>query len=274
MGEPEQIATLERQAKAIRCLSMEMIGNAGSGHPGGALSSAEIMSVLYFHILRVDPNNPDWDERDRFVLSKGHGTASWYAALCERGFFPQDELKLFRQAGGILQGHPDMRKVPGVDMTAGSLGQGLSAALGMALAGRMQGKPYRVYALLGDGEIQEGQIWEAAMAAAHYKVDNLTAILDCNDVQLDGPVREVMEIAPVADKWRAFGWAVIDCDGHSVSDLLEAFEDAQAVQGKPCIIVAHTIKGKGVSFMENTCEWHGVIDPGQLPSALEEVEAL
>jgi transketolase len=273
MVSSEQIASLEREAKKIRCLSIEMIGNAGSGHPGGALSSAEIMSVLYFHILRVDAKNPQWEDRDRFVLSKGHGTASWYAALCERGFFSRDELKLFRQKGGILQGHPDMSKVPGVDMTAGSLGQGLSAALGMALAGRMQNRSYHVYALLGDGEIQEGQIWEAAMAAAHYKVDNLTAILDYNDVQLDGPTHEIMEIAPVPDKWRDFGWEVVECDGHSIPELLDALVKAKDVRERPCIVIAHTVKGKGVSFMENTCEWHGVIDPDKLPMALEEVEA-
>jgi transketolase len=270
----EQIAFLEGQAKTIRCLSIEMIGNAGTGHPGGALSAAEIISVLYFKILRVNSQQPDWADRDRFVLSKGHGTAAWYAALCERGFFPREALKLFRQKGGILQGHPDMRKVPGVDMTTGSLGQGLSAGLGMALAGRMQGKSYHVYVLVGDGEIQEGQIWEAAMAASHFKVDNLTAILDYNDVQLDGPVHKVMEVAPVVDKWRAFGWEVTECDGHDVASLLQAFEAAKAVKGRPCIIVAHTTKGKGVSFMENTCDWHGVADPNKLPAALEEVQSL
>lgn len=274
MAESEKIALLEKQAKSIRCLSMEMIGNAGSGHPGGALSAAEIMSVLYFDILRVDPQNPEWGDRDRFVLSKGHGTAAWYAALSERGFFPKDELKRFRQEGGILQGHPDMRKVPGVDMTAGSLGQGLSSALGMALAGSMQGQDYQVYCLLGDGEIQEGQVWEAAMAAAHFEADNLTAILDYNEVQLDGPTRDVMEIAPVPEKWRSFGWEVVECDGHSIPGLLGAFEQALAIQGKPCIIVAQTTKGKGVSFMENTCEWHGVLDPAKLPAAMEEVESL
>ena len=274
MAEPDQVAFLERQAKTIRCLSLEMIGNAGSGHPGGALSAAEIMSVLYFSILNVDPENPQWKDRDRFVLSKGHGTAAWYAALCEKGYFPRDELKLFRQKGGILQGHPDMTKVPGVEMTAGSLGQGLSAALGMALAGRMQKQSYHVYALLGDGEIQEGQIWEAAMATAHFKVDSLTAILDYNDVQLDGPTHEVMDVAPVAEKWRDFGWEVVECNGHSVPELLAAFAQALTVKGKPCIIVAHTVKGKGVSFMENTCNWHGVIDPSKMPAALQEVEAL
>jgi transketolase len=197
-----------------------------------------------------------------------------YAALCERGYFPRETLKLFRQTGGILQGHPDMKKVPGVDMTSGSLGQGLSAGLGMALAARMQKKDYHVYVLVGDGEIQEGQIWEAAMAASHFKIDNLTAILDYNDVQLDGPVPAIMQVAPVVDKWRAFGWDVTECDGHSVPALLRAFQVAKAQRGRPCIIVAHTVKGKGVSFMENTCDWHGVADPSKLPAALAEVEAL
>ena len=274
MTEPNQIEFLRKGAKTIRCLAMEMIGNAGSGHPGGALSAAEIMSVLFFGLMRLDPQNPQWEERARFVLSKGHGAAALYAALSERGFFPREALKRFRQKDGILQGHPDMRKVPGVDMTAGSLGQGLSAGLGMALAARLQGHSYRTYVLLGDGEIQEGQIWEAAMAAAHLKVDNLTAVLDYNDVQLDGPVHEVMEVAPVVDKWRAFRWEVVECDGHNVSELLDAFEAARNTRGRPCIIVAHTNKGKGVSFMENTCEWHGVIDPGKLPAALKEVQAL
>jgi len=271
MVQQELIASLERQAKTIRCLSMEMIGNAGTGHPGGALSAAEIMAVLYFKVLRVDPKQPLWEDRDRFILSKGHGTAAWYAALCERGFFPRDELKLFRQKGGILQGHPDMRKVPGIDMTAGSLGMGLSAGLGMALAARMQNKSYHVYTLLGDGETQEGQIWEAAMATSHFKIDNLTAILDYNDVQLDGPTHQVMEIAPVPEKWRDFGWQTIECNGHNVAELLAAFDKALAVKGKPCIIIAHTVKGKGVSFMENTCDWHGVNDPKKLPEALKEV---
>ena len=273
MTDTEHIAFLQGQAKTIRCLSIEMIANAGSGHPGGALSEAEILSVLYFDILRVDPKRPAWEDRDRFVLSKGHGAAGWYAALCAKGYFPPETLKLFRQAGGILQGHPDMRKIPGVDMTAGSLGQGLSAGLGMALAGRMQGKSYRVYVLIGDGEIQEGQIWEAAMAASHFQVDNLTAILDYNNVQLDGPVPTIMQVAPVLDKWKAFGWEVVECDGHDVASLLQAIEKAQAVKGKPCLIVADTVKGKGVSFMENTCDWHGVNDPSKLPAALEEVQA-
>lgn len=274
MVDHERIAFLTQKAKTLRCLSLEMIGNAGTGHPGGALSAAEIISVLFFELLKVDPQNPHWEERDRFILSKGHGTAALYAALCERGYWPRETLKLFRQTGGILQGHPDMKKIPGVDMTAGSLGMGLSAGLGMALAARMQGKSYHTYVLLGDGEIQEGQVWEAAMATAHFKVDNLTAILDYNDVQLDGPVHTVMDVAPVVDKWKAFNWNVTEADGHDVASLLKAFAVAGAHKGGPTIIVAHTVKGKGVSFMENTCDWHGVSDPSKLPAALEEAQSL
>lgn len=271
----ELVAMLEEQARINRCTVIDMIAAAGHGHPGGGLSAVEIITVLYFHVLRVDPTRPGWEDRDRFVLSKGHGAAAWYAALAERGFFPKEELLRFRRTGGILQGHPDMRKTSGVDMTTGSLGQGLSAALGMALAARCQGKDYRVYSLLGDGEIQEGQIWEAAMAASHYQVDNLTAILDYNRVQLDGNVSEIMEIEPVIDKWRAFGWETIMCtDGHDVRQVLEAFDAARAIRRRPAIIIAHTIKGKGVSFMEHQAIWHGVSDPTRLPAAVEEVHRL
>ncbi len=266
------IKALEDEARGIRRAVVEMIAGAGSGHPGGGLSAVEIMTVLYFHVLRVDPTRPAWEERDRFVLSKGHGSAAWYATLAARGYFPAEHCRRFRQTGGMLQGHPDMRKVPGVDMSSGSLGQGLSAALGMALAARYLERSYRAYALLGDGETQEGQVWEAAMAAAHFRVDNLIAILDYNRVQLDGPVGEIMEVEPVADKWCAFGWATILCpDGHSVAQLMEAFDRAQAVRGKPAIIIARTVKGKGVSFMEHQAAWHGVSDPSRMPEAVREV---
>jgi transketolase len=271
----ELIASLEETARCLRRSVIEMIANAGHGHPGGGLSAVEIMTVLYFHILRIDPEHPEWPDRDRMVLSKGHGSAALYAALGARGYFPQEEFKHFRQVGGMLQGHPDMRKTPGVDMTTGSLGQGLSAALGMALAAGCMGKDFRVYALLGDGEIQEGQIWEAAMAASHFRAGNLIAILDYNDVQLDGKVSEIMPIEPVGEKWRAFGWEVIVCpDGHSIPHLLEAFDRAISVQRKPAIIIAHTIKGKGVSFMENQASWHGVSNPALLPAAVEEIRQL
>lgn len=269
------VTSLEAQSRKNRRAVIEMIAVAKTGHPGGGLSAVEITTVLFNHVMRIDPSRPTWEDRDRFVLSKGHGAAALYAALCGRGYFPADALQHFRQTGGILQGHPDMRKVPGVDMTSGSLGQGLSAALGMALAARFQRKDFRVYALLGDGEIQEGQIWEAAMAAAHFRADNLTAILDFNGVQLDGRVQEIMGIEPVADKWRAFGWKVIDCsDGHSIPQLLESLERAKAVSGRPSIVIAHTVKGKGVSFMENQAAWHGVSDASRLPAAVEEVQRL
>lgn len=269
------IAALGREAKVVRRAVMEMITAAGSGHPGGALSAVEIMTALYFHVMRIDPARPHWEERDRLVLSKGHGSAALYAALGRRGFFSTEAFRHFRQTGGMLQGHPDMRKIPGVDMSTGSLGQGLSAALGMALAARYLGRSYRVYTLVGDGELQEGQIWEAAMAASHLRVANLTAILDYNQVQLDGPVAEIMEVAPVAAKWAAFGWIPVPCeDGHSIAALLQAFAYAQAVSGRPAIIIAHTVKGKGVSFMEHQSAWHGVSDPARLPAALAEVSSL
>ncbi len=266
------IEQLRVQAHSVRRKVVEMIAAAGSGHPGGGLSAVEIVTVLYFHAMRIDPNRPDWADRDRFVLSKGHGSAALYAALGARGFFPDEYFAHFRQIGSPLLGHPCMNKVPGVDMSTGSLGQGLSAALGMALAARCRNKDFHVYALLGDGEIQEGQIWEAAMAAAHFHVDNLTAILDYNGVQLDGFVSDILSIEPVSDKWRAFGWHVIECsDGHDIVRLLTAIEAAQQVRGQPAIIIAHTVKGKGVSFMENSAAWHGVSDPARLADALAEV---
>lgn len=271
----ELIASLDAQAKLNRRAVMEMIAAAKTGHPGGGLSAVEILTVLYFHCMRVDPERPQWEDRDRFVLSKGHGAAALYAALGARGFFPKEAFHRFRQTGGILQGHPDMRKIPGVDMTTGSLGQGLSAAVGMALAARFQARDFRVYALLGDGEIQEGQIWEAAMAAAHFRVENLTAILDYNRVQLDGNVADIMGVEPVAKKWCAFGWEVVDCpDGHSVRQVLEAIEVARQVRGRPAIVIASTVKGKGVSFMEHQSSWHGVSDAARLPEAVEEVSRL
>ena len=272
MSPQKSTEELQVIAKRVRREIIEMIGTAKSGHPGGSLSAVEILISLYFGTMRHDPANPKWADRDRFILSKGHASAAWYAALGARGYFSPEAFQRFRQTGGMLQGHPDMRKVPGVDMSSGSLGQGISAALGMALAARYLCRAYRVYTLLGDGEIQEGQVWEAAMAAAHYKVDNLTAILDYNRVQLDGPVGEVMEVEPVADKWRAFGWAVISCgDGHDIRALLAAFAQARTVQGQPAIIIARTVKGKGVSFMEHQCSWHGVSDPSRMPEALQEV---
>jgi len=248
---------LNNVALKIRRHIVQMVTEAKSGHPGGSLSAVEIVTVLYFDTMNIKPENPHWEDRDRFVLSKGHAAPVLYAALAERGYFPVEELLKLRKTGAMLQGHPDMKGTPGVDMSTGSLGQGLSAANGMAIAGKLDNKDYRVYVLLGDGEIQEGQIWEAAMAAAHYKLDNLTAFVDFNGLQIDGSVTEVMNPEPVADKFRAFGWEVMSIDGHSITEIKEALEKAKQVKGKPTVIVARTIKGKGVSFMENQCGWHG-----------------
>lgn len=264
---------LARVARRVRRHIVRMIAGAGSGHPGGSLSCADILVTLYFRVLRVDPRRPGWPDRDRFVLSKGHACPALYAVLAERGFFPLDELWTLRRLGSSLQGHPDMRKTPGVEASTGSLGQGLSVGLGMALAGRLDGAPWRVYVLLGDGEIQEGQVWEAAMAAAHYGVDNLTAILDWNGLQIDGPNDEVMTVRPVADKWRAFGWEVTEIDGHRFDEILEALRWARSVRGKPAIILARTVKGRGVSFMEGQVDWHGKApSPAQAEQALAELE--
>lgn len=248
---------IKQAACRIRQNIIEMLVPAKSGHPGGSLSAADILAVLYFKEMNVDPANPQWPERDRFVLSKGHAAPVLYAALAEKGFFAREELLHLRQTGHFLQGHPDMKKVPGVDMSTGSLGHGISAAAGMALAGKIDQKPYRVYALLGDGELAEGLVWEAAMAAAHYQLDNLVAILDYNGLQIDGTTAEVMNSAPVADKWQAFGWNVIEVDGHDIDELAGALALARNHRGRPTIIIARTIKGKGVSFMENQVGWHG-----------------
>ena len=248
---------LKRVANTLRQDIISMLVTSKSGHPGGSLSAAEIVTTLFFHEMRIKPQEPRWADRDRFVLSKGHAAPVLYAALAEQGFFPKEELQGLRQTGHMLQGHPDMKKTPGVDMSTGSLGQGLSAANGMALAGKLDGKDYRVYALLGDGEMAEGQIWEAAMAAAHYKLDNVTAILDFNGLQIDGPTDSVMCSTPLAEKWRAFCWHVIEVDGHDIDALLAAFAEARQVKGRPSIIIAKTVKGKGVSFMENQAGWHG-----------------
>lgn len=243
----------------IRRHIIRMLNEAGSGHPGGSLSAADIVATLYFHEMKTDPKQPGSPDRDRFVLSKGHAAPVLYAALAEKGFFPVEELDTLRKAGSRLQGHPSMKHLPGVEMSTGSLGQGLSAANGMALAGKLDGRGYRVYVLLGDGETQEGQVWEAAMAAAHYKLDNLVAFLDHNGLQIDGPTSEVMSPEPVVDKWRAFGWHVEEIDGHSIPEICGALEKAREVKGRPVMIVANTVKGKGVSFMENKAGWHGTV---------------
>jgi len=252
----DQIPLLKSVANDLRCLAVRMIYQAGSGHSGGSMSSADIMSALYFSELNIDPAHPDWPDRDRMVLSKGHSAPLLYAALAKRGYFPVEELSSLRQLGGRLQGHPDMRKTPGVDATTGSLGQGISVAVGMALGGKVANRPYRVYALMGCGEQQEGQVWEAAMAAAHYRLDNLVGIVDYNSLQIDGCNSEIMEIAPLADKWRAFGWDVLEIDGHDMGAILAALAQAKQNNGRPTAIVAQTVKGKGVSFMENEVKWH------------------
>lgn len=267
------IAKLEDKAKEIRRDIIRMIGEAGSGHPGGSLSGADIVTALYFHAMRIKPEEPHWPDRDRFVLSKGHAAPLLYAALAERGYFPREELMTLRKLGSRLQGHPDLNKVPGVEMSTGSLGQGLSVANGMALAGKLDNRDYKVYVLLGDGEIQEGMIWEAAMAAAHFKLDNVIAFLDHNGFQIDGPTSDIMNPEPVADKWRAFGWHVLSIDGHDLAQILHAIEEAKRLKGKPVMIVAKTIKGKGVSFMENQVGWHGVAPkPDEMERALAELK--
>lgn len=254
----KEITMLKNTANEIRKDIITMLCKAGSGHPGGSLSAADIVTALYFKELRIDPQEPRKANRDRFVLSKGHAAPVLYAALARRGFFPREELGTLRQLGSRLQGHPDMKKLPGVEMSTGSLGQGLSVATGMALAGKIDQAGSRVYVLLGDGETQEGQVWEAAMAAAHYKLDNLTAFLDHNGMQIDGPTTEVLSPEPLSDKWRAFGWDVQVIDGHDMAQILNALEKARSVSGQPQMIIAETVKGKGVSFMENQVGWHGV----------------
>ena len=252
----KKIRELEEKAREIRLMIVEMLSSAGSGHPGGSLSSADILTCLYYSVMRHDPKNPSWPDRDRFHLSKGHCCPALYAVLAEQGYFPKAELAGLRKFGSMLQGHPD-RHTPGIEACSGSLGQGLSVALGMSLAVKLDDKDCRVYCLLGDGETQEGNIWEAAMAAAHYKSDNLCAILDYNGFQIDGRVSDVMEIEPLADKWRAFGWYVLEIDGHNMAAIYKAFSIARDIKGKPSIIIAKTIKGKGVSFMENVVDFHG-----------------
>jgi len=251
------IEELERMAVTIRCDIIEMIAEANAGHPGGSLSAADIVTALYFRVMHLDPDRPDWPDRDRFILSKGHACPVWYAALAERGYFDRSHLSTLRRMDSILQGHPDMQKTPGIDMTAGSLGHGLSAGLGMALGGKLQGKDFHVWVVVGDGECQEGSVWEAAMAGARWKLDNLTAIIDHNHLQNDDCVDSVMPIDPIADKWRVFGWNVIEIDGHNMAQIVDALEQAQTVRGKPTAIVAETVKGKGVSYMEGVVEWHG-----------------
>jgi len=248
---------LEEKARILRRHVISMLGEAGSGHPGGSLSAADIVATLFFHHMNIDPARPDWEHRDRFILSKGHAAPVLYAALAEAGFFDTRKLKYLRKLGHMLQGHPDIKSTPGVEISTGSLGQGLAVGNGMALAAKLDGRGYRVYVLMGDGEIQEGMIWEAAMAASHYGLDNLVGILDHNGLQIDGHITEVMNPEPLAEKWRSFGWHVIIIDGHNLEEIVKALEEAQGIKGKPTLILAETVKGKGVSFMENQVDWHG-----------------
>ena len=252
-----EMQELEKKARRIREDIIDEVYYAKSGHPGGSLSIADILTVLYFKEMNLDPENLNWEDRDRLVLSKGHCSPALYSCLANRGFFPVEDLKTFRNINSYLQGHPDKNKVPGVDMTTGSLGQGLSAANGIAIAGKMDKKDYRVYCVLGDGEIEEGQIWEAAMAANKYQLDNLCVIVDNNNLQIDGTIEEVMSSYPIDEKFRSFGFQVIHIDGHDIEEIVKAFEVAKNVKGQPTCIIAKTIKGKGVDFMENQAGWHG-----------------
>ena len=272
--EKEKLNSLKKIASDIRLDILEEVHSASSGHPGGSLSIADIMTYLYFVEMNVDPKNPKMADRDRLVLSKGHTAPALYAALAEKGFFDKAALSTLRQADSFLQGHPDMKGTPGVDMSTGSLGLGFSSACGMALAAKVDGKNYRTYTIIGDGESEEGQIWEAAMFAAHYKLDNLCVILDFNNLQIDGPVTEVMNPTPHDKKFEAFGFHVISIDGHDFEQIEKAFAEARTVKGKPTAIIAHTVKGKGVSFMEDQVGWHGSApNDEQYAAAVAEIKA-
>jgi len=268
----KDVKELQNYANRIRQGIIEAVYNAKSGHPGGSLSIAEILAVLYFNQMNIDEKNPKAKERDRLVLSKGHTSPALYSTLALRGFFDMEELKKFRNINSNLQGHPDMKKIPGVDASTGSLGQGLSIANGMALSSKMDSEGIRVYCICGDGEIQEGQIWEAAMTSAHYKLDNLCVIVDNNNLQIDGKVSDVMSVYPIDEKFKSFGFETINVDGHNIPELITAFEQAKKVKGKPTAIIANTIKGKGVSFMENNAGWHGKApNEEQYKQAMEEL---
>ena len=273
-GAKIDINELKDIAKRIRINLLRMLTNAGSGHTGGSLSAADIVTALYFAKMKHDPKNPKWEERDRFILSKGHAAPLLYTVLAECGYFDKSELMTLRRLSSRLQGHPDCKALPCVEISTGSLGQGLSIANGVALSGKIDNASFRVYVLLGDGETQEGQVWEAAMTAAHYKLDNLCAIIDRNMLQIDGAVEEIMSIEPVVDKWEAFGWNVIETDGHDIAKILLALNEAEKVKGKPTMIIAHTIKGKGVSIFEGKVEYHGIAPTKEeLEIALKELEA-
>ena len=261
-------------ARQVRRDILNMLHQAGSGHPGGSLSAVELLVALYWRFLRHDPHNPHWPDRDRFILSKGHAAPVLYAVLANRGYFPREELTTLRRLNSRLQGHTDSTCTPGVEMSAGSLGQGLSFGIGTALAGRLDGRDYRTYVMLGDGECNEGQVWEAAMAAAHFQLDTVTVLLDRNRVQNDGPTAQIMDTEPMPDKWRAFGWSVAEVDGHDFGQVLPALEAACSVRGRPSIVIGHTTKGKGVSYMEGSSDWHGKTpNAAELAQALAELDA-
>lgn len=272
MQKTHDAAELAAIAKRMRREAIEMITEAKSGHPGGSLSAAEIVVTLFFDVMRHDPSNPKWPDRDRFILSKGHCCPILYAVMAECGYCPKDQLKTLRKLGSPYQGHPDVRFLPALEASTGSLGQGLSLAIGMGLAARLDSRPSRAYVVLGDGEIQEGQIWEAAMFAGFHRVDNVTAIVDYNQIQLDGFVKDIMDLEPLADKWRGFGWHIIEAYGHDIAALQNAFGEAASMKGKPTCILAHTVKGKGVSFMENNPKFHGTAPTrAECDQALEEL---
>ena len=263
---------LNEITNVIRKDIVSMICKSKSGHPGGSLSAADILTTLFFGEMNIDPKNPKDADRDRFVLSKGHAAPVLYSVLARRGYFPVEELSTLRKIGSRLQGHPSMKCLPGIDMSTGSLGQGISVAVGMSLAGKIDNKDYRVYALLGDGELEEGQVWEAAMSAAHYKLDNLTAFIDFNGLQIDGDITKVMNPSPIDKKFEAFGWNVLVIDGHDIDEILNAIEKAKNCKGKPTVVICNTIKGKGVSFMENQASWHGTApNKEQCKQALAEI---
>lgn len=259
-------------SKRIRQHIVRMTHHAGSGHPGGSLSATELLTVLFFEHMNVDPENPEWADRDYFFLSKGHCTPVYYSVLAEKGFFPVEELMTFRDVDGRLHGHPCSEQCPGVDISSGSLGQGLSVANGVALSAKLDGKSQRSYVMIGDGEAQEGQVWEAAMTTPHYELDNVCAILDWNKIQLDDYVENVMGVGDFTGKWKAFGWHVLEINGHDLREVNDAFQEAKRTKGKPTAIIAHTIKGKGISFMENTHKWHGLAPSDEeLDTALKEL---
>jgi transketolase len=272
MTKEENIQLLREKARELRHHLLTMIHKAKSGHPGGSLSAADMVAALYYHFMRVDPQKPQWPERDRFILSKGHACPVLYSVLAMRGYFPLKTLETLRELGSPLQGHPSMRACPGIDITTGSLGNGLSAGVGMALAGKLDRKNYRVYVMLGDGELDEGIVWEAVLCANKFKLNNLTALVDYNNLQLDGTVEEIMPLEPVAEKWRSFGWRVFEIDGHDMEAIFDVLSEVQEMTDSPAVIIARTIKGKGVSFMENQVDWHGMApDDQQLAKALQEV---